>query len=98
MAAGWGIWCVPEAEIVHHVAQSTGQFRNEMFVALWKSRYQLFEKHYSRLFQWMARRIVRLGLWTEVRRARAAARRGEITESELTSRLMAYRQVREMSA
>jgi N-acetylglucosaminyl-diphospho-decaprenol L-rhamnosyltransferase len=97
-AAGWSIWCVPEAEIVHHVAQSTGQFRDEMFVALWKSRYQLFEKHYSRLFQWMARRIVRLGLWAEVRQARAAAQRGEITESELTSRLTAYRQVREMSA
>jgi N-acetylglucosaminyl-diphospho-decaprenol L-rhamnosyltransferase len=97
-AAGWGIWCVPKAEIVHHVAQSTGQFRDEMFVALWKSRYQLFEKHYSRLFQWMARHIVKLGLWAEVRRARAAARRGEITENELTSRLTAYRQVREISA
>jgi N-acetylglucosaminyl-diphospho-decaprenol L-rhamnosyltransferase len=97
-AAGWGIWCVPKAEIVHHVAQSTGQFRDEMFVALWKSRYQLFEKHYSRLFQWMARHIVKLGLWAEVRRARAAAQRGEITENELTSRLTAYRQVREISA
>jgi GT2 family glycosyltransferase len=97
-AAGWGIWCVPEAEIVHHLAQSTEQFRNEMFVALWKSRYQLFGKHYSRLFQWIVRRIVRLGLWAEVQRARATARRGEITESELTSRLMAYRQVKEMSA
>jgi len=96
-AAGWSIWCVPEAEIVHHVAQSTGQFRDEMFVALWKSRYQLFEKHYSRLFQGMARRIVRLGLWAEVRRARAAAQRGEITESELISHLTAYQQVREMS-
>jgi N-acetylglucosaminyl-diphospho-decaprenol L-rhamnosyltransferase len=96
-AAGWEIWCVPEAEIVHHVAQSTGQFRDEMFVALWKSRYQLFEKQYSRLFQWVVRRIVRLGLWAEARRARAAARRGEITQSELTSRLMAYRQVREIS-
>lgn len=96
-AAGWGIWCVPEAKVVHHVAQSTRQFRDEMFVALWKSRYQLFEKHYSRLFQRMARRIVRLGLWAEVRRARTAARGGEITESELASRLTAYRQVREVS-
>jgi len=95
--AGWSIWCVPKAEIVHHVAQSTSQFRDEMFVALWKSRYQLFEKHYSRLFQWAARGIVGLGLQTEVRRARAAARRGEITESELTGRLTAYRQVGEMS-
>ena len=95
--AGWSIWCVPKAEIVHHVAQSTSQFRDEMFVALWKSRYQLFEKHYSRLFQWAARGIVGLGLQTEARRARAAARRGEITESELTGRLKAYRQVGEMS-
>ncbi|MDH4137192.1 MAG: glycosyltransferase family 2 protein [Anaerolineae bacterium] len=95
-ATGWGIWCVPEAEIVHHVARSTGQFRDEMFAALWKSRYQLFEKHYSRLFQWMARRIVRLGLWAEVERARAAARQREITESELTSRLTAYRRVARM--
>jgi N-acetylglucosaminyl-diphospho-decaprenol L-rhamnosyltransferase len=94
--AGWGIWCVPEAEIVHHVARSTGQFRDEMFVALWKSRYQLFEKHYSRLFQWMARRIVRLGLWAEAQRAQAASRRGEITESELTSRLTAYQRVAKM--
>ena len=95
-ATGWGILCVPEAEIVHHVARSTGQFRDEMFAALWKSRYQLFEKHYSRLFQWMARRIVRLGLWAEVKRARAAARQREITESELTSRLTAYRRVAKM--
>jgi hypothetical protein len=97
-AAGWGIWCVPEAEIVHHMAQSTRQFRDEMFVALWKSRYQLFEKHYSRLFLWIARRIVRFGLWAKVRQARIAFRRAEITESELTNRLTAYRQVREMSA
>ncbi len=97
-AAGWSIWCVPKAEIVHHVARSTEQFRDEMFVALWRSRYQLFEKHYSRLFQWAARRIVRLGLWREARRAWAAARQGEITESELASRLRAYRQVREMSS
>ncbi len=92
-AAGWSIWCVPEAEMVHHGAQSTAQFRDEMFVALWKSRYQLFAKHYSRLFQWTARHIVRLGLWAEARRAQAAAHRGEITESELSSRLQAYRQV-----
>ena len=95
--AGWSIWCVPKAQIVHHVAQSTSQFRDEMFAALWKSRFQLFEKHYSRLFQWAARSIVGLGLQAEARRARAAARRGEITESELTGRLRAYRQVREMS-
>ncbi len=66
--AGWEIYCVPHAKIVHHVAQSTRQFRDQMFVALWRSRYLLFEKHYSPAFRRMARLIVRLGLWREMRR------------------------------
>jgi len=32
--ADWQIWCVPQAEIVHHEAQSTRQFRDAMFVEL----------------------------------------------------------------
>jgi N-acetylglucosaminyl-diphospho-decaprenol L-rhamnosyltransferase len=38
-AAGWQIYCVPQAEIVHLVGQSTRQFRDRMFVALWQSRF-----------------------------------------------------------
>jgi len=36
---------------------------------------------------------VRLGLWAETRRARAARRRGEISAQELADRLAAYWQV-----
>jgi N-acetylglucosaminyl-diphospho-decaprenol L-rhamnosyltransferase len=95
--AGWGIYCVPRAEVVHHEARSTRQVRGEMFVALWKSRYLLFEKHYSRFYQWAMHRIVRLGLRAEKRRALAAHERGDINEGELESRLVAYRKVTEMS-
>ena len=95
--AGWGIYCVPRAEVVHHVAKSTGQVRGKMFAALWRSRYLLFEKHYSRFYQWAVRRIVRLGLQAEKRRALAAHQRGEISEAELESCLAAYRTVAEMS-
>jgi N-acetylglucosaminyl-diphospho-decaprenol L-rhamnosyltransferase len=95
--AGWGIYCVPRAEVVHHEAKSTRQVRGEMFAALWRSRYLLFEKHYSRFYQWAVRRIVRLGLRTEERRALAARDRGEISEAELESCLAAYRTVAEMS-
>ncbi|MGA9348755.1 MAG: glycosyltransferase family 2 protein [Anaerolineae bacterium] len=95
--AGWGIYCVPRAEVVHHVAKSTKQVRGEMFVALWRSRYLLFEKHYSHFYQWAVRRIVRLGLRAETRRTLAAHERGEISEAELESCLAAYRTVREMS-
>jgi hypothetical protein len=95
--AGWGVYCVPRAEVVHHVAKSTGQVRGEMFVALWRSRYLLFEKHYGQFYQWAVRRIVRLGLRAEMRRALAAHERGEINEAELENCLAAYRTVAEMS-
>jgi N-acetylglucosaminyl-diphospho-decaprenol L-rhamnosyltransferase len=95
--AGWGIYCVPGAEVVHHEAKSTRQVRGEMFVALWRSRYLLFEKHYGRFYRWAVRRIVRLGLRAEMRRTLAAHEQGEISDAELESCLTAYRTVAEMS-
>lgn len=94
--AGWEVYCVPRAEIVHHVARSTGQVRDRMFVELWRSRRLLFEKHYGRFYRWAVRHIVRLGLWAEMRRARAAHRRGEMDDDALASRLKACRRVREV--
>lgn len=87
--AGWQIWCVPQAVVVHHEAQATRQFRDKMFVELWRARKRLFEKHYSPMFRWIAWRIVRLGLWNEARQARASM----VTQDELARRLDAYRQV-----
>jgi GT2 family glycosyltransferase len=94
--ADWQIWCVPRAEIVHHEAKSTRQFRDAMFVELWRARTRLFEKHYSRAFRHAARWIVRAGLWNETRKARAMARAGTITQAALEKRLDAYRQVRSL--
>lgn len=92
--AGWAIYCLPSAAVVHHAGQSTRQVRNEMFVTLWQSRFRLFGKHYSAAFRWAARRLVRLGLWAETRRARAAHRRGELSVEALAGWLSALRQVR----
>jgi GT2 family glycosyltransferase len=91
--AGWDAYCVPTARIVHHVGASTRQFRDEMFVALWHSRFRLFSKHYGLFFNQAARFLVRLGLQVEVRRARR-------TESgkALDRRLSACRQVRELAS
>jgi hypothetical protein len=61
-AAGWDIYCVPKAQIVHLGGQSARQFRDSMFVALWRSRYRLFERHYGALYRCVVRRIVRGGL------------------------------------
>jgi hypothetical protein len=86
--AGWDIYCVPTAQIVHHAGGSTRQFRDKMFVALWRSRFHLFRKHYGPAFNLAARLLVRLGLGAEMRYARR-------TESgaALERRLSAYRQV-----
>jgi GT2 family glycosyltransferase len=92
-AAGWEIYCVPRAEIVHLVGQSTGQFPDQMFVALWRSRFLMFEKHESPTFRQAARRLLHVGLRVDGKRARAAQLRGEATADELERRLAAYREV-----
>jgi len=87
------IYAVPEAEVIHHEGASTRQFRDRMFVTLWRSRFLLFEKWYSPWFNAIARRIVRLGLWWKTRQARRAADGGQMTPEELEGRLRAYQEV-----
>jgi hypothetical protein len=90
--AGWDIYCVPDAQIVHHAGASTRQFRDEMFVALWRSRLRLFHKHYGPVFNLAARRLVQLGMWVEARRARRSQ-----SGQDLERRLAAYRQVAKLA-
>ena len=47
--AQWAIYWVPEAEIVHLGGQSTRQAPAEMFLNLYRSKLQFFQKHYGRL-------------------------------------------------
>jgi len=90
---GWQIYQVPKARIVHHVGQSTGQFKERMLVELHRSRYYLFRKHYSSRFLMGHRAITRLGLLKEWIRSLWLARRGAITEYELDRRQRAYRAI-----
>ena len=92
--AGWAIYCVPQARVVHLAGQSTRQFHDEMYLVLWRSRFRLFEKHYSRPYRWAVRRIVRAGMAAEARRLRRALRRGEMGADEAERRLATYRAVR----
>ncbi len=91
--AGWDICCVPDAQIVHHAGASTRQFRDEMFVALWRSRFRLFHKHYGPVFNLAARWLVQLGMWVEARRARRSQ-----SGSDLERRLAAYREVSKLAS
>jgi N-acetylglucosaminyl-diphospho-decaprenol L-rhamnosyltransferase len=94
--AGWRIYCVPQATVIHHEARSTRQLRDEMFVQLWQSRFRLFRKHYSPLFRWTARHLVRLGIDRQVARARRARRAAELSPEAYARQLEVFRQVRRM--
>jgi N-acetylglucosaminyl-diphospho-decaprenol L-rhamnosyltransferase len=91
--AGWQIFCFPRAQIIHYVGQSTKQFRAAMFVELHKSRYRLYEKHYSRSFLRMARLVVNVGLAYRRGWDRWAFIRGRLDREALEDRLSAYRRV-----
>ena len=86
--AGWGIYTLPQARIVHYAGQSTRQFRDRMFVELWRSRERLFRKHYSPLFRRAAHLLIRIGLWRERQRLAGVA-----DASEREARMRAYEAV-----
>lgn len=56
--AGWSIYAVPEAEIVHFGGKSTKQMQARSIVDLWSSRAQLYKQHHSRLKLKLSRSIV----------------------------------------
>ncbi|MDH7486125.1 MAG: glycosyltransferase family 2 protein [Anaerolineae bacterium] len=91
--AGWPLYCVPAARVVHHGGASARQFGQQACLDLWRSRHRLYGKFYGPGRRWLACRIVQLGMWTEARRARMAARRGVISEAELHKRLSTYQEI-----
>ncbi|MFO7917491.1 MAG: glycosyltransferase family 2 protein [Anaerolineae bacterium] len=91
--AGWEIYCLPSAEIVHFAGQSTRQFAEEMFVALWRSRYRLFRKHYGRVYRIMVHLIVRLGLWYRMWQLKSEGQRNRLSPKEVERKRAAYQRV-----
>ena len=43
--AGWALYWVPEAEVVHYGGQSTRQVATEMFLRLYAGKLRYFRKH-----------------------------------------------------
>lgn len=94
--AGWEVWHVPAARVVHYGGQSTKQVSERMLVELHRSRYRFFHKYYPLAFTCCHRQITRLGLWRRGRQDRQACARGEITAAQLRARLAAYREIAAM--
>ena len=92
--AGWEIYTVPTAHVVHLAGQSTSQVRPQSMVNLWRSRYRLFAKHYPPLMRVVARPLVQLGMARKI----AQTRRDENLAAEDRDELIAaYRTIQGMS-
>ncbi|NPV68203.1 MAG: glycosyltransferase family 2 protein [Anaerolineae bacterium] len=84
--AGWQVLCVPGAQVIHLEGRSTSQVRPQSYLNLWRSRFQLYRKHYSPLKVAAIRAVVRLGMSRRLRqlaqdRALDAAQRVALAEA-----------------
>lgn len=60
--AGWQIDIVPDATVTHYAGQSTRQFEEKMFRALWQSRLRYYENFHSPAYVALVRLLVKAGL------------------------------------
>ncbi|MEZ4729459.1 MAG: glycosyltransferase family 2 protein [Caldilineaceae bacterium] len=92
--AGWGIFAIPTAQVLHHEGQSSKQVRWPAYIQLWRSRFRFYAKHHRiyphQYVQWV-RALVRLGVWRRTRQAHRRFAGGEITGIQLAEELAAYR-------
>ncbi len=95
-AAGWQIYCVPQAVITHFGGQSSGQIKVETFVELWRSRYRFYQRSYGGVKFRLARLIVTWGMRRKQQQAESAWQTGQINEDEYTKQRQAYQQVEQI--
>ena len=65
--AGWEIYTVPKAEIVHFGGESTGQVAARSVVDLWESRARFYRRYYGKLTNKIASWIVVWGMQRRIR-------------------------------
>ncbi|MFN8532296.1 MAG: glycosyltransferase family 2 protein [Dehalococcoidia bacterium] len=91
--AGWQIWSVPSARVTHLGGQSTSQFREAMFVELYRSRLLLYDRYHGPLTRRVYRWLLRWGLGKQLAEAEAQYRAGRISGDDLRARRSASAEV-----
>ncbi len=91
--AGWAIWQVPQAEVIHVAGASARQFRAQSFEALHRSRMRFFRKHYGERAWRRHARVIRAGmLWSTLATWTGWLRRRRASD-EIRARLWSYGRV-----
>jgi GT2 family glycosyltransferase len=91
--AGWEVYAVPDARVIHHEAQSSRQVRWRAYARLWKSRYRFYmvhASHYPPGHLAAVRQLVRAGIGRQRRRIEAQFARGEISGASAGEALDAF--------
>jgi GT2 family glycosyltransferase len=97
--AGWGVYAVPTAKVIHLEGQSSRQRRWENFARLWQSRFRFYAKHrtrYSPLFRLALRAVVRAGAAWHMRRVRRGFAHGSVNGVDAQRELQAYAGLRRL--
>lgn len=92
-AAGWAIWQVPVARVVHVGGAATRQFRWRMLVALYRSRARFAASHYAPAQRLAHTIIVRAGMTRAALRAWRDYADGRLRRDELRAHLLAYGEI-----
>ena len=66
-SAGWAIYTVPQAEIIHYGGESTKQIPAQSVINLWRSRAQLYRRLYKNGRFALASQLVKLGMKRRLR-------------------------------
>ena len=88
--AGWPIWCLPTAEIVHLGGQSVAQASARMYVELHRSRLRYYRRYHSSPFVLLARLLTCAAMVKETAIAWREYRRGRLSQSVRRERVRAY--------
>ena len=95
--AGWAIWQVPQAEVIHVAGASSRQFRSRSFIELHRSRLRFFRLHRTARFRSWNNRIVRVGMVWAGLKSWFSWWRQRISTQELSSQLLAYGRVTQLT-
>lgn len=88
--AGWAIWQIPTARVVHAGGASSRQVRSRSFIALHRSRLRFARKWRSIAFLCWYKRIIRMGMVWATLKSFVGWRRGHLDLDQLRAQNFAY--------
>ncbi len=91
--AGWQVYALPAAQVIHHAGQSSRQVRWDAYERLWRSRLRFYTKHraaYPPGYLTVLRGLLRMGAAWRSRQARRRLAAGQIPQDAAARELAAY--------